>query len=132
MKCEGGVDARRPARAARTTLAAARAALERIESLETYGRVVALRGLLVEVAGPVAAMRLGGRLDIAGAGRCGLIPCEIIGFQGDRALAMPFGSLEGVRRGCPAYVRDEAAGAIPPSGAWLRRGEDPPRRPVAA
>ena len=100
----------------RATLAAARAALERIESLETYGRVVAIRGLLVEVAGPVAAMRLGGRLDIEGAGRSGLIPCEIIGFQGDRALAMPFGSLEGVRRGCPAYLRDEAAGAIRPSG----------------
>ena len=114
----------------RATLAAARAALERIESLETYGRVVAIRGLLVEVAGPVAAMRLGGRLDIEGAGRSGLIPCEIIGFQGDRALAMPFGSLEGVRRGCPAYVRDEAAGAIRPSGAWLGRVVDALGRPV--
>ena len=114
----------------RASLAAARAALERIESLETYGRVVAIRGLLVEVAGPVAAMRLGGRLDIEGAGRAGLIPCEIIGFQGDRALAMPFGSLEGVRRGCPAYVRDEAAGAIRPSGAWLGRVVDALGRPV--
>jgi hypothetical protein len=32
--------------------------------VETFGRVVAVRGLLVEVAGPVAAMRLGGRLDV--------------------------------------------------------------------
>ncbi|MGU3539418.1 flagellar protein export ATPase FliI [Methylobacterium sp. A54F] len=112
------------------TLDGARAALERIESLETYGRVMAIRGLLVEVAGPVAAMRLGGRLDIAGAGSAGLIPCEIIGFQGERALAMPFGSLEGVRRGCPAFVRDEAAGAVRPSAGWLGRVIDALGRPV--
>jgi flagellum-specific ATP synthase len=101
-----------------------------VEGLQTYGRVVAIRGLLVEVAGPVAAMRLGGRLDVEGAGGQGTIPCEIIGFQGDRALAMPFGSLEGVRRGCPAFVRDEAAGAIRPSRNWLGRVIDALGRPV--
>ena len=104
--------------------------LERIEGLETYGRVVAIRGLLVEVAGPVAAMRLGGRLDVEGAGGHGLVPCEVIGFQGDRALAMPFGSLEGVRRGCPAFVRAEAAGAIRPAQGWLGRVVDALGRPV--
>ncbi|WP_342107292.1 flagellar protein export ATPase FliI [Methylobacterium sp. SI9] len=113
-----------------SSLAAAQAALERIEVLETFGRVVAIRGLLVEVAGPVAAMRLGGRIDVEGANGHGLVPCEIIGFQGDRALAMPFGSLEGVRRGCPAFVRDEAAGAIRPTGAWLGRVIDALGRPV--
>ena len=43
---------------------------------------------------------------------------------------MPFGSLEGVRRGCPAYVRDESAGAIRPSEAWLGRVIDALGRPV--
>ncbi|MCJ2049554.1 flagellar protein export ATPase FliI [Methylobacterium sp. J-070] len=113
-----------------SSLATARAALERVGVLETFGRVVAIRGLLVEVAGPVAAMRLGGRIDVEGANGLGLVPCEIIGFQGDRALAMPFGSLDGVRRGCPAYVRDEAAGAIRPSGGWLGRVIDALGRPV--
>ncbi|GJD77543.1 flagellar protein export ATPase FliI [Methylobacterium gregans] len=117
-----------PARTSLPSLAALRAALERVETVETYGRVVAIRGLLVEVAGPVSAMRLGGRLDVEGA--AGLIPCEVIGFQGDRALAMPFGSLEGVRRGCPAFVRDEAAGAIRPSQGWLGRVIDALGRPV--
>ena len=55
-----------PARSV-ASLASAQAALERIEVLETFGRVVAIRGLLVEVAGPVAAMRLGGRVDVEGA-----------------------------------------------------------------
>ena len=118
-----------PARS-EASLAAALSSLEQVEGLQTYGRVVAIRGLLVEVAGPVAAMRLGGRLDVEGAGGQGTIPCEIIGFQGDRALAMPFGSLEGVRRGCPAFVRDEAAGAIRPSRNWLGRVIDALGRPV--
>ncbi len=118
-----------PARS-EASLAAALSGLEQVEGLQTYGRVVAIRGLLVEVAGPVAAMRLGGRLDVEGAGGQGTIPCEIIGFQGDRALAMPFGSLEGVRRGCPAFVRDEAAGAIRPSRHWLGRVIDALGRPV--
>ena len=115
---------------ARLRLAGARRALADVPVLETYGRVVAIRGLLVEVAGPVSAMCLGGRLDIAVENGLGAVPCEIIGFQGDRALAMPFGSLEGVRRGCPAMVRDEAAGAIRPSSAWLGRTIDALGRPV--
>ncbi|OXE37719.1 hypothetical protein CCS92_35585 [Methylobacterium radiotolerans] len=58
-----------PARSV-ASLASARAALERIEVLETFGRVVAIRGPLGGVAGPVAAMRLGGRVG-AGDGRVG-------------------------------------------------------------
>ncbi|MEQ4599569.1 MAG: flagellar protein export ATPase FliI [Methylobacteriaceae bacterium] len=114
-------------------LAAALAALSTVETLETFGRVTAIRGLLVEVAGPVSAMRLGGRIDVVveGAGvAASTVPCEVIGFAGDRALAMPFGSLEGVRRGCPALVRDEAAGAIRPSAAWLGRTVDALGRPI--
>ncbi|QIJ73707.1 flagellar protein export ATPase FliI [Methylobacterium sp. CLZ] len=114
-------------------LAAALAALSTVETLETFGRVTAIRGLLVEVAGPVSAMRLGGRIDVvveSGGASAATVPCEVIGFAGDRALAMPFGSLEGVRRGCPALVRDEAAGAIRPSNTWLGRTVDALGRPI--
>ncbi|GJE54779.1 MULTISPECIES: flagellar protein export ATPase FliI [Methylobacterium] len=112
-------------------LAAAIDALADVETLEVYGRVTAIRGLLVEVAGPIAAMRLGGRIDIAvGSAGAAAVPCEIIGFQGDRALAMPFGSLDGVRRGCPAYVREDSAGAIRPTQAWLGRTVDALGRPI--
>ncbi|MFG5118163.1 flagellar protein export ATPase FliI [Methylorubrum sp. POS3] len=112
-------------------LSAALAALATVETLEIFGRVTAIRGLLVEVAGPVAAMRLGGRLDVVvEAGGAGTVPCEVIGFSGDRALAMPFGSLEGVRRGCPVLVRDEAAGAVRPSQGWLGRTVDALGRPI--
>lgn len=103
-------------------------ALEQVADLDVFGRVAGVRGLLIEIAGPVSAMHLGGRLEID-IGRAAPVPCEVIGFAGDRALAMPFGSLEGVRRGCPAHVCPEAEG-VRPSAAWLGRTVDALGRPV--
>lgn len=104
------------------------AALDGIGPVNVFGRVAAVKGLLVEISGPIGAMSLGGRLDVeisAGA----LVPCEIVGFDGDRALAMPFGVLEGIRRGCPAHVRRSQPG-IRPSLAWLGRVIDAFGRPI--
>src|SRR5689334_11594217 len=89
-----------------------------IDGVETYGRVVAVRGLMVEVAGPIHAMSVGARLTIETGGKP--IPCEVVGFSGGRALAMPFASLDGVRRGCRAVV-STSAGVIRPSEGWLGR-----------
>ena len=89
-----------------------------LDGVEIYGRVVAVRGLMVEVAGPIHAMSVGARLTIeTGAAK---IPCEVVGFAGGHALAMPFAALDGVRRGCRAVVTT-AAGAIRPSERWLGR-----------
>src|SRR4051794_11374070 len=103
-------------------------ALQAVEPVRIFGRVTGLRGLLVEVAGPVSAMQVGGRLDVAMDGAPS-VPCEVIGFSGDRALAMPFGSLQGVRRGCPAHVRMRMDGVLP-SNAWLGRVVDALGQPI--
>jgi flagellum-specific ATP synthase len=90
-----------------------------LDAVETYGRVVAVRGLMVEVAGPIHAMSVGARLTIeTGAGPG--VPCEVVGFAGGLALAMPFAALDGVRKGCRAVVQS-AAGSVRPSDAWLGR-----------
>jgi len=90
-----------------------------LDGVEIYGRVVGVRGLMVEVAGPIHAMSVGARLMIeTGGGRT--IPCEVVGFSGNNALTMPFAALEGVRRGCRAVVAS-AAGAVRPSERWLGR-----------
>jgi flagellum-specific ATP synthase len=90
-----------------------------IDGVEIYGRVVGVRGLMVEIAGPIHAMSVGARLNVeTGVGR--MIPCEVVGFSGGHALAMPFAALDGVRRGCRAVV-STAAGAVRPSEAWLGR-----------
>jgi len=90
-----------------------------LDAVEIYGRVASVRGLMVEVAGPIHAMSVGARLLLeAGGGRA--IPCEVVGFAHGHALAMPFAALEGVRRGCRAVVQS-AAGAVRPSERWLGR-----------
>jgi flagellum-specific ATP synthase len=90
-----------------------------LDDAEIYGRVVGVRGLMVEVAGPIQAMSVGARVVIE-TGKDRDIPCEVVGFSGANALLMPFGALEGVRRGCRAIVTATAA-AVRPSPAWLGR-----------
>ncbi len=90
-----------------------------LDGVEIYGRVVGVRGLMVEAAGPIHAMSVGARVIIeTGTGKP--IPCEVVGFDGGHALLMPFAALEGVRRGCKAVV-SSVAGAVRPSAAWLGR-----------
>ena len=79
-----------------------------LDEVEIYGRVVGVRGLMVEVAGPIHAMSVGSRVIIE-TGRDHFIPCEVVGFTGANALLMPFAPLEGVRRGCKAQVTSVAA-----------------------
>jgi len=90
-----------------------------LDGIEVYGRVVGVRGLMVEVAGPLHAMSVGARVVIETAGGR-TIPCEVVGFSGSHALLMPFAALEGVRRGCRAVVSAVAA-AVRPSPEWLGR-----------
>jgi flagellum-specific ATP synthase len=92
--------------------------IDELDAAEIYGRVVGVRGLMVEVAGSLHAMSVGARVTIEAGGR--LIPCEVVGFSGPNALLMPFAPLEGVRRGCRAVVTAVAA-AVRPSAGWLGR-----------
>src|SRR6201992_2188786 len=91
-----------------------------IDGVNICGRVVGVRGLMVEIAGPIHAMSVGSRIVIE-TGTDRFIPCEVIGFSGDNAVVMPFGGLDGVRRGCRAVIAN-AASQVRPSPAWLRRG----------
>jgi flagellum-specific ATP synthase len=83
-----------------------------LDEVEIYGRVVSVRGLMVEVAGPIHAMSVGARVIIE-TGGARFIPCEVVGFTGANALLMPFAPLEGVRRGCKALVSSAPAAARP-------------------
>lgn len=93
--------------------------LTQVELLTVYGRVKSIRGLMIEVAGPLAEMPIGGRLDIEGPnGRT--IPAEVIGLHDKVALAMPYASTEGLHQGAKAIVRRRAMG-IYPHESWLGR-----------
>ncbi|MEH2592066.1 MULTISPECIES: flagellar protein export ATPase FliI [unclassified Bradyrhizobium] len=90
-----------------------------IDGVNIYGRVVGVRGLMVEIAGPIHAMSVGARIVIE-TGGSRFIPAEVIGFSGSNAVVMPFGGLDGVRRGCRAVIAT-AASQVRPSPAWLGR-----------
>lgn len=93
--------------------------LERVRTVREFGRVSAVRGLMVEVAGVQRSVGVGSRLVIESRnGR--RVPAEVLGFEDDRALAMPFSGLEGVGIGCRTYV-EAAEAVVYPTRAWLGR-----------
>src|SRR6202007_1227872 len=86
-----------------------------LDGVNIYGRVVGVRGLMVEIAGPIHAMSVGARIVIETAGGR-FIPAEVIGFSGDNAVVMPFAGLEGVRRGCRAVIANSSSPVRPSLG----------------
>jgi flagellum-specific ATP synthase len=90
-----------------------------LDGVNIYGRVVGVRGLMVEIAGPIHAMSVGARIVIETGGNR-FIPSEVIGFTGNNAVVMPFAGLEGVRRGCRAIIANGAS-QVRPSALWLGR-----------
>src|SRR5215203_2057226 len=90
-----------------------------VDGVNIYGRVVGVRGLMVEIAGPIHAMSVGARIVIETSGSR-FIPAEVIGFSGNNAVVMPFAGLEGVRRGCRAVIAN-ASSQVRPSPMWLGR-----------
>lgn len=117
--------------------------ISRLPEARYFGRVVGIKGLLVEVSGIQNHLSIGSRLRVEtrGSAREESVTCEVVGFKDERALLLPFGSLDGVGMGCKAtLVEDEAV--VFPCSAWLGRvvnamgepidGKGPlPRGPVA-
>ncbi len=93
--------------------------IERMPGYRVYGRVAAVQGLLLEVAGVQRSLSVGARCAVERRGG-GDLDAEVVGFRDGRALLMPFGSLDGVGLGCRAKVVDQAA-AVYPDQSWLGR-----------
>ncbi|MEK9661427.1 MAG: flagellar protein export ATPase FliI [Alphaproteobacteria bacterium] len=93
--------------------------LEGIPSQYMYGRVTAVQGMMIEVGGVQRAMSVGSRCNLDS--RNGMsVPYEVVGFRNDRALLMPFGSIDGVGIGTKAEILD-AAPVVHPDASWLGR-----------
>ena len=95
------------------------AAINPIPDHEIYGRVTKVLGLLVEIAGFGDALAIGSRVHLRPKEKHD-VPCEVIGFKDNRALLMPFGTLEGVGLDCPAYIQ-KTEPSICPDDRWLGR-----------
>ncbi len=93
--------------------------ISRLDKLKLYGRVKAIQGLLIEIEGLGERLAIGERCHLEVRGRSS-VTCEIIGFRDNRALAMPFGPLDGVGLGSRALVGESQASAYP-NEKWLGR-----------
>lgn len=93
--------------------------IERLREYTLEGRVTAVMGLLIECGGIEQGLSVGARCHVkTKTGRD--VICEVIGFRENRALLMPFGSLEGVGPGSRVVVTD-AESALYPDTSWLGR-----------
>ncbi len=93
--------------------------VDKIAEFRLYGRVTAVLGMMVEVGGVDRALSIGDRLHLQARGGT-RVSCEIVGFKDGRALAMPFGALDGIGIGSRAEISD-AAPVIFPHEGWLGR-----------
>lgn len=93
--------------------------LNPLTDYEIYGRVTKILGLLVEMTGFSSDLSIASRVHLRPSKNIN-IPCEVVGFKDNHALLMPFGSLEGISLGCPAYIQ-RTKPVITPDDRWLGR-----------
>lgn len=95
------------------------AAIEAMPPTRLYGRVTGVQGLLVEVAGVERHLSVGARCYVVARGARRILS-EVVGFQKDKALLLPFAPLEGVGLGCEVELT-QSQPTIAPTNAWLGR-----------
>lgn len=108
-------------------LSSVTAALRGLSPDRRYGRVVAVRGALIEVEGLVGAASIGSRVSVAATG--GPIEAEVTGLDHGIAHCLPFSDPQGIASGTRVAL---AAGqfTLRPSASWLGRVIDGLGRPV--
>jgi flagellum-specific ATP synthase len=92
-----------------------------------FGKVVAVRGALIEVAGLSGAAQIGSRIEIAAESGC--VEAEVTGLDHDIAHCMPFRDPQGVASGTRANLVATSFRLRPDDG-WLGRMVDGLGRPI--
>ena len=93
--------------------------IERLPDYRIVGQVTQVVGLLVEVGGVEGSVSVGDYCTVYRRNGSKVL-CEAVGFRENKALVMPFGSLDGVGLGCRVEIA-AADPAIFPDESWLGR-----------
>jgi flagellum-specific ATP synthase len=103
------------------TLAAAARALRDLSPDLRFGRVIGVRGTLIEVEGLDGAARIGSHISVSAAN--GMVAAEVTGLDRDVAHCLPFSDPQGIASGSRAEL---VAGrfTVRPCDAWLGRMVD--------
>lgn len=110
--------------------------LNGIAAAALTGRVAAVEGLCVDLAGLSGQISIGDRVTLC-ARDSRQVAAEIIGFRGRNARAMAFGTLDGIGPGTPvqailhpARAHTSRTATLAPCEAWLGRVIDPAGQPL--
>ena len=95
-----------------------KADLQRIPDYRLFGRVTAIQGLLVEVAGIERHVSVGSDCRLLARDR--EVAAEVVGFRDNRTLLMPFNSVDGLGLGSRAIVAEHDP-VVYPDSSWLGR-----------
>lgn len=95
------------------------AAIDDLDDYKGFGIVSKVLGMLIEIKGGDSFLTIGSRCSITPKERPPVL-CEIVGFEGDKALALPYGELNGIGPGCIAYLEDTNPKVYPDIN-WLGR-----------
>ncbi len=102
--------------------------VEELPTVKHMGKVLSLRGLLIECSGLESWVSIGSRCKIYK--RSGeTIHAEVVGFKQGVTLLMPFNEIEGIGIGCEVEM-DEDANVISPHESWLGRVVNALGKPV--
>lgn len=101
----------------RSLAAAARTVREHVPD-QRFGRVIGVRGALIEVEGLSGAAQIGSHVNVIAAE--GIVAAEVTGLDRDVAHCLPFSDPQGIASGARA---DLIAGrfSVRPGSAWLGR-----------
>ncbi|MGD9637774.1 MAG: flagellar protein export ATPase FliI [Alphaproteobacteria bacterium] len=102
--------------------------ISKLETTAAFGRVSAVKGLLLEASGIITGASVGDFCFVHT--RDGSkVPCEIIGFSSDKLLLMPFSSLDGIGPGNKLELTNTKS-VVYPHPSWLGRIIDAMGNPV--
>lgn len=93
--------------------------LDGVSDVSVYGRVTSIIGLMVEIEGVEGELSIGDRCTLIGR-NARRVMCEVVGFKNERALLMPFGTLDGIGLGSRAEV-NLSDPLIYPDVSWVGR-----------
>lgn len=98
----------------------------RADTVRVLGRVTEVKGVIVEALLPQVAVGTACEIHVGG-GR--IVPAEVVGFHGSRALLVPFGEVHGIGEGCTVVPRAQVA-SIPAGEGLLGRVVDAAIQPL--
>lgn len=104
----------------KTYLEALNAEINDIKPIRVSGRVVSVKGVVIECQGISDFVSIGSRCKVKNNLRTSQVLCEVVGFENDTVLLMPFDDTEGVGAGAEVEVYQHE-NVIHPDESWLGR-----------